>query len=146
MNSGQASVTSGKNDELLAVGVDGVAPKQTTNTDADVPTGSRIRYMEIQFGCVNLTAGAVMVHASIQYTLQSQSTLDPNIAGGNAQRNQIMHQILYSAGPDQNASRVFRFKVPPKFQRIRDGMKWQFVWNASGTVTANTVTIYKFES
>ncbi len=146
INSGQVSVTSGLNTENLALGVDALAPGQTTVTDPNCPTGSRIRYMEIQFACVNLTAGAVMINASIQYTLSGQVGIDPNLAGGHQQRNQILYQIMYSAGPDQNANRVFRFKIPPKFQRLKEGMTWRLMWNNSGTVTRVVQTIYKFES
>lgn len=146
INSAQASVTSGNNIETVAIGVDAISPKQTSSIDIDVPTGSRIRYIEFQFACVNLTAGAVMINASIQYKLSGQSFVDPNLAGGHPQRNQIMHQIMYSASPDQNASRVFKFRLPPKYQRIREGMSWGLVWNGSGTVTRIVQTIYKFES
>ncbi len=146
INSAQASVTSGNNIEILATGVDAISPKQTTATDTDVPTGSRIRYMEIQFAAVNLLTGAAMLNVSIQYKLSGQSFVDPNLAGGHAQRNQIMHQVMYSAGPDQNASRIFKFKVPSKFQRLKEGMVWGLVWNGSGTVTRIVQTIYKFES
>lgn len=146
INSGQASVTSGANDEVIAVGVDAIAPGQTTVTDANCPTGSRIRFIEVQFVAVNLLAGAAFINCSFQYTLNGQGILDPNLAGGNPQRNQILHQEMFSAGPDQNSNHKFRIKIPPKFQRLREGMTWRLVWNGSGTVTRIVQSIYKFES
>ncbi len=146
INSGQASVTSGKNNETLAVGTDAIAPGQSTVTDPAVPTGSRIRYFEVQFVIVNLTAGAAFTNCTLQYVLTGQGSVDPNLAGGHAQRNQILHMDMFSAGPDQNSNHKFRFKVPPKFQRIREGMQWLLVWNCSATVTRIVQTIYKIES
>ncbi len=146
INSGQASVTSGANQEVLATGVDAIAPGQTTATDPNVPTGSRIRYLEIQFACVNLTAGAVIINMNVQFLLSGQATIDPNLAGGHPQRNQMFQTRLFSAGPEQNSNHVIKFKIPPKFQRVKEGMSWVLSWNGSQTVTRVVQTIYKFES
>ncbi len=146
LNTGQVSVTSGLNTEVLALGVDTIAPSQTTVNDPNVPTGTRIQYFEIQFVAVNLTAGACFINCSVQYLLSTQAVLDPNLAGGHPQRNQILHMEMFSAGPDQNSNHKFRFKVPPKYQRMREGMQWVLAWNNSATCTRIVQTIYKMQN
>ncbi len=141
----QAGFSAGTNTETLIAGVDSIALGQTTQTDANVPTGSIIKYIECQFSCNNSTANQCYVTCTLQYTLSDQAVVSPILAGGNSQRNQIMHMDLFSVGQDQNSTHKFKFKIPPKFQRIREGMQWLLVWQNSATVNRQLLTIYKVQ-
>ncbi len=134
---------SGKVSNVLVNGVDNSTMGQTTGTDGTVPTGSTVKFIEIQFAQTNNTASNIFMNASIQYTLQAQSTIDPDLMGGNAQRNQCLHMDNYSIGINQNSTKKFKFRIPPKFQRVREDMKWQLVWHATGTLQSQIQVIYK---
>ncbi len=138
-----ASYTVGFQNVSFAVGIDGIAIGQTTPTDGNVPTGSRIDYVEVQFACVNLAAAAAFITPSLQYTKAGQIFIDPRVVGGDALRNQVLHQTCLAAGEGQNVNRVFKFKIPKKFQRLVEGMSWSFTWANSAAVTATIVVIYK---
>ncbi len=77
------------------------------------------------------------------YTVNNAAGLDPTTVGGDTARNQVIHQSKYAIGPDSNGSRVYRFKIPKKFQRIREGRRWTFTWRTSATVTSSIMSIYK---
>ncbi len=140
----EASFTAGFQTELLVQGADSVAAGQTSATDAIVPTGSILKYIEIQFCARNAAAAALYLNCTIQYKLAGQVFLDPDSIGGSAQRNQVMHMDLFSIGTDQNSTHKFRFKVPKGFQRIRENTQWGLVWNSSGSVNRKAQAIYKF--
>ncbi len=139
-----ASYTAGFTKVRLANGQDSVAAGQTGNTDDNVPTGSIIKYIEIQFSAVNLVAAACYINTTLGYLLAGQVAKDPLTIGGNTQRNQILHQSQFVAGLSQNANRTFKFKIPKKFQRLRENMEWVFTWNTSASVSASIQVIYKF--
>ncbi len=139
-----AGFSAGFQNEQIVLGVDSVAAGQTSATDPNVPTGSLIKYIDIQFAVSNLVSTPCYINCSIQYVLSGQTTVDPNLAGGHAQRNQILHMEMYSIGADQNSNHKFRFKVPPKFQRLREGMSWHLTWRNSATVNRQMQAIYKF--
>lgn len=128
----------------LSEGVDSVAAGQTGPTDVNVPTGAVIKYIEIQYVDVNLVAIASIRHVSIQKLHQGQSTINPALVGGNAQRNQVHMQQMFSVGQNQNSNHVYRFKIPKKFQRVREGDKWQFVVFGDSIHTSAVQAIYKF--
>ncbi len=103
----------------LVIGVDSISPGQTAVTDNNVPIGSIIDYIEIQYGVVNLAAAACFIHTSIQSRLSGQAaTVAPNVVGGNPQRNQVYHQEMRSIGQNQNATFVYKWKVPKHIRRI----------------------------
>ncbi len=139
-----ASFSAGNNIETLAKGVDSLTSGQTSSTDGNVPTGSIIKYIEVQFAANNPTAAAGYITCSIQYRLDGQGFIDPSVVGGNPQRNQVLHMDLFAVAQDQNSTHKFRFKVPKQFQRIRDGMLWALVWNNNITVNRRILVIYKF--
>ncbi len=143
MNYASASFSAGFQQEQLAVGTDAIAPKQDNATDAQVPTGCIIKYFEIQFAVNNSVATPVYINCSIQFQLQSQTAVDPDLVGGNARRNQVLHQELFSVGQDQNSTHKFKFKVPKRFQRVKEGMQWLLVWSNSATVNREAQCIYK---
>ncbi len=139
-----ASFAAGFQNELLVDGKDSVAAGQTSATDAEVPTGSIVKFIEIQFACSNLVSVACYVNCTIQYSLATQNTINPDAVGGNAQRNQVLHQDLFVVGADQNSTHKFRFKIPKKYQRVREGVAWKLTWANSATVNRKVQVIYKF--
>ncbi len=139
-----ASFSSGFQTETLAIGVDGFAGGQTSATDSSVPTGSRINFIEVQFAVNNSVAIPVYITCTLQYKLSGQAFIDPSIVGGHKQRNQVLHMDLFAIGQDQNSTHKFKFKIPSKFQRIREGMEWGLVWNNSQTVNRRALVIYKY--
>ncbi len=138
-----ASYAAGFSNIIFAVGKDSITMGQTSNTDGDVPTGSIIEYVEVQFCAVNLVAAACFINFSLQYTLSGQNPIDPSIIGGSPQRNQVLNQGLLCGGLAQNIKLVKKYKLPKKFQRLREGMKWTFNWDTSATVSAAAQLIYK---
>ncbi len=139
-----ASFSSGFQNEFIAKGEDSVAAGQTSVNDPDVPTGSIIKYFEIQFAAVNAVNTPIYLNCTIQYTLGGQTPIDPNTVGGHEQRNQVLHMDLFSVGQLQNSNHKFKFKVPKKFQRLREGMDWTLTWSNSGTINRSFQCIYKF--
>ncbi len=136
--------SSGFQSEFLAQGIDSVAAGQTSATDAGVPTGSVIKFIEVQFAANNATAAPCYLNCSLQYKLSTQAVVDPRAVGGNPQRNQVLHMDMFSVGADQNSTHKFRFKIPKGFQRIREGMQWVLVWSNSASINRTVQVIYKF--
>ncbi len=128
----------------LVTGTDSVAAGQTAVTDSAVPTGAVIRYIEIQFCVTNLVLVSLFHHISIQHLRSGQVFVSPLVVGGNPQRNQVHYQMLYSIGQTQSFSRTLRFKIPSKYQRVREGDRWQFVFNGSAVYSEAAQVIYKF--
>jgi len=121
--SGRAS--SVKVDFLMVDGKDSISPGQTAVTDANVPTGSVIDYIDIYYCVSNLGATALFQTVSIQNLISGQSdTIDPRVVGGNSQRNQVHHQEIRGIGQNQNATFHFRFKIPKNLRRVREESKW----------------------
>ncbi len=130
-------------DYLLAKGVDSLTLGQSGATDATIPTGSKIQYIEIALADSNIVAAAAFVNLVIQYTLNAQSLVPPNAVGGNPQRNQVLHQQLFVMGQNQNSNHLFRFKIPGKFQRIKEGMEWNVSTISTGSHVHAMQVIYK---
>ncbi len=131
----------------LAIGIDAIAPLQSGPTDSSVPTGSIIDYIEIQYGVVNLSAVACFIHTSIQSRLAGQpATIAPNVVGGDPQRNQVYHQEMRSIGQGQNATFVFKWRVPKMIQRIREGSIISFVILGTAAITDSCQVIFKMKS
>ncbi len=144
INIAPASVAAGTSVVAISLGTDSVAAGQTSPTDNAVPTGSVIKYFEIQHALANLAAVGAHIHTAIELLHSGQSLIGPDVVGGNPKRNQVFNQRLYQIGENQSDSKVFRFKIPKKFQRVREGDAWQFIWKNSNTVSAATQVIYKF--
>ncbi len=144
LNIAPASVTAGTNVVALSLGTDSVAAGQTTTTDNAVPTGSIIKFFEIQHALGNLASTACFIHMAIELLHDGQSLVSPNVIGGNKRRNQVFHQALYQVGLDQSNTRTYKFKVPKKYQRVREGDAWQFIWLNSETVSSAVQVIFKF--
>lgn len=139
-----ASFSAGFQSERIVIGVDSVAAGQLSNTDSQVPTGSVIKYMEVQFAVHNSVETPCFINCTLQYTLPGQTALDPNTVGGNNQRNQVLHMDLFSVGALQNSTHKFKQKIPKGMQRIREGTSWFITWRNSATVNREVQMIYKF--
>ncbi len=130
----------------LVVGVDNLAVGSTGVTDATVPTGSIVDFIEIQYGVANLAAVACFVHVTMQSRLSGQpATITPNVVGGNPQRNQVHHQEMRSLGQGQNATFVYKWRVPKHLRRIREGSIFSFVIMGTTAITDSCQVIYKLK-
>jgi len=134
-----------KVDIFMAVGVDSIAIGQLTPTDGNVPTGARITSFVIQYAAQNLALTPAFVHLTIQHLHSGQGTIDPRVIGGNPQRNQVFNQQLRSIGLQQNFNYVKAFKVPKKFQRVREGDSWSFTYFLDQVVSDIVQIIYTVE-
>lgn len=137
-------VAASNSHNVMSTGVDSVAAGQTSAIDNQVPTGSVIKYFEIQHSFMNLVSIASFMHIAIQLTRSGQTPQVANAIGGNPQRNQVFHQSMMSVGANQNGNRVYRFKVPAKYQRVREGDKWNFSVTCDTIWTDASQIIYKF--
>ncbi len=129
---------------VLVDGTDSVAAGQTGVTDSDVPTGAIIKYIEIQWAVNNLVNTSCFMNMTIQLLHSGQFAISPLVVGGNPQRNQVYHQQLFSIGQSQNSNHIYRFKVPKRVQRVREGDLWVFAHNGSAIHTDSMQVIYKF--
>lgn len=127
----------------LVSGVDSTAQGQTSATDPNVVTGSKIYRIEIQYAVQNLVAVSAFIHASVQFKRSGQASISPQTVGGNPQRNQVLHQDLFSIGKEQNVNRKYIVKVPKQFQRIREGDIWSFSYIPDQIVTDVCQVIFK---
>ncbi len=140
----EASQASGFDSLVIVKGVDGKAAEQTSATDTDIPTGSILKYFEVQFAISNLVSTPCYVNCTIQYKLSGQTFEDPVLVGGGKQRNQVLHMDMYGIGKDQNSNHKFKVKIPKQFQRIRDGVQWAVVFRTNATINRQMQVIYKF--
>lgn len=113
-------------------------------SQSEVPTGAIVKFIEIEFSCVNLVSVASFLHYAIEHLRSGQSVIAPNAVGGNAIRNQVHLQGMLVLGADQNNNRKIRFKIPKKFQRVREGDTWNFVRTCDTVFTDAVQIIYKF--
>ncbi len=138
------ALAAGKVDRACTTGVDSVAAGQTGVTDSNVPTGAVVTKINIQGAISNLISQNAFSWVSMQRVHSGQSTIDPRVTGGDPQRNQVHYQSLRMIGQNQNVNYNFTFKVPKKFQRVRDGDQWQFVTNSDVITTQAFQVIYTF--
>ncbi len=145
VNDAPASVAAGVNNiHTASAGTENAVVGQATTTSTQVPTGAVIKYIEWQLAIQNLVNVAAFAHVAIQQRLSGQGNITPNVVGGNPLRSQVFHQELFCVGQNQNVNRVFKFKVPKSFQRVKDGAIWQLVINVDQVSTQVGQTIYKF--
>lgn len=121
----EASFSAGLANELLIDGKDSVAAGQTSATDAAVPTGSIIKWIEIHFAVSNVVLTPCFINCTIQYSLSGQGVVDPDLCGGDARRNQVLHMDLFTVGEGQNSTHKFRFKV------LSNSRGYEKVWHGN---------------
>lgn len=128
----------------LTNGVDSIAAGQTSVGDGNIPTGSLLKFIEIQFSAVNLVNIASFMHLTVQQVRSGQTAIPGNAVGGDPQRNQVHLQEMLSLAQSQNNNRKIRIKIPKKFQRVREGDRWQFTVTCDTIWTDAVQVIYKF--
>ncbi len=128
---------------IMSTGFDSVSPGQGSVTDNTVPTGSIITEFIIQYSVINLVETAMFNWWNIQLLRSGQTKVNPRVTGGNPQRNQVMRQSLRSVGQNQNRDYSFVYKIPRKYQRVREGDVWVFVSECDQTNTDCCKVIYK---
>ncbi len=140
-----ASFSAGTENLFIIQGLDGISPTQASATDGTVPTGSTVKYIEVQLAISNVVSTPCYINCALQYKLAGQAVVLPNAVGGDGQRNQVLHQELFTVGANQNSTHKFKIKIPKKFQRVREKMDWVLVWSNSATVNREAQIIYKFQ-
>lgn len=110
----------------------------------EVPVGCVIKSINIQLAFQNLVNIAAFYWVSVQHVRSGQSVIDPRTAGGDPQRNQVFKQIFGCVGLNQNVNLKFQFKIPGKFQRVRDGDFWTVTLECDQVSTQAGQFIYKF--
>ncbi len=144
LNFAPVSQGAGSRNINLAFGVENATVGQTSVTDDDVPTGCIIKSFTIQVAYGQIVGGAVFMNWSIQKLHANQSAIASNVIGGNPQRNQVFKQGLVQLGLNQTFTQTIHFKIPPKFQRMREEDKWVLQLENSNTVVEAVQVIYKF--
>ncbi len=136
------SVVAGVKGYTLTVGKDNYAGPTATNNE--VPTGAIIKNILIMGGFSNLISVVGFGCLTIQLTHSGQSQLDPLVVGGSPQRNQVFLTKYFMLGDDQNNNVNINFKIPKKFQRVREGDNWKLVVNCDILTGQSFYVIYKF--
>ena len=138
------SLTVNKHTIILSKGLDSITAGQVTPTDADVPVGSVIKGFSIDLAFINIGNTDCFVWVTIQQVHSGQVAVNPRVVGGNPQRNQVFRQIMRGIPPDTNANMHINFKIPKRFQRVRDGDQWAIHYENSEVVSRTAEIIYKF--
>ncbi len=128
----------------LSEGVDSISAGQSTVVDGTIPTGSVLKFIELQYTAGNLSAVFNTLNFIIQQLQDGQTGSSPITIGGDKKRNQVHLQGAWSIGEGQNSTHVIRFKIPKRFQRVREGDKWFFIVRGSATFSDQLQVIYKF--
>lgn len=131
-----------KNDTIISSGVDNYTGPSVSNNE--VPTGASIKAVNVQISCVNVAAGASFIHATLQYVAATVVSLSPINYGGNNKRNIIHKHIMRACGENQNVNINLSYKIPPRFQRVREAGRWMVVMEATQATVMSIQTIYKF--
>ena len=127
----------------LVNGVDSTALGQTTITDGNVPSGSHVKAIRIQYAVGNIGATVIEVGVSLQYRLGGQGTVVPPLStGGNNQRNQVIKQWHFSLAPNEHRNINELCKIPKKFWRVREAMKWDLVKESNASRSESNQVIY----
>lgn len=141
-NIAPASIAAGtQTAHLMAQGVDNyVGPGANNN---QVPTGAIVTGFDIQVGFANLVSIASFVWVTVQHLRSGQTAIDNQGVGGNAQRNQVHLQLQRTLGQNQNRDFHLNFKIPKKYQRVREGDEWRICLKSDTIRTEAVQIIYK---
>ncbi len=127
---------------VILSGVDNYTGPSAANSE--VPTGSKVMSLLIFATFTNLVSVSSLLHFTVQLLRSGQSIITPGAIGGNPQRNQVIFTHMAFLGQDQNNNFVFRLKIPPIFQRIREGDSWSLTYRTDTVFVSATQVIYKF--
>lgn len=109
----------------------------------EVPTGNKVDSIDVQCSFTNLVSVSANLVFSIQSIHSGQSVITPNGQSGSPQRNQVYYTRNLFLGKDQNSNFHFRFKIPKKYGRIREGDQWILVFRCDTVFASVTQMIYK---
>lgn len=137
-----ASYVAGQTNFIMVNGVDNYSGPSAANNE--VPTGAIVTGIDIQGSVTNLVAISAYVWISIQQVRSGQSAISPRSAGGDPQRNQVFRQLTRMLGKDQNNNWHIKFRIPKKFQRVREGDNWILTVESDQINGENWQFIYKF--
>lgn len=129
-------------DSSFANGVDNYSGPTANNNE--VPTGAVIKEVDCQVALSNLVAVTDNVVISIQHTRSGQTPITANAQGGNPQRNQVHYTKNIFVGKEQNTNLHWKFKIPKKYQRVREGDNWYLTLRSDQTFAYLVQCIYKF--
>jgi len=138
-----ASEGTGKIDFVMAKGVDNATLGQVSVVDVDVPTGGKIKLLDIRISYASLTNVATFVHWTIQHLEAQQSSIDPLAVGGSSRRKNVMLSGIKSVGFNQNSDMHIRYKIPKSMWRMADDVQWLFVTNSTQVFTTVKEVVYK---
>ncbi len=125
----------------VLIGVDDYSGPTASNNA--VPTGAKVSSLLI-FACfTNLASVSSLLHFNIQILRAGQLIVTPGAVGGDPQRNQVVFTHMAFLGKDQNSNFVFRIKIPPGMQRVREGDSWLIVYRSDTVFASATQSIYK---
>ncbi len=124
------------------VGVDDYTGPDANNKI--VPTGAKVMSILI-FACfTNLVTISSLLHFIVTMSRGSASTPSPGSVGGDNRRNTVIFTHMAFLGKDQNSNFVWRLKIPPIYQRIREGDAWNLKYRTDTVFASATQVIYKF--
>ncbi len=143
LNDAPVSSTGGTTKQFtLVTGQDGIA-QTGSPTDNNVSTGSVIKGFNIQASFANLANTAGFVNCCIMRLDAEQTNISPDAVGGDSRRNQVFYQRLISISQGTSVNLNINFKIPKRFQRVREATVWRFLWKNTETVSYSGLCIYK---
>ncbi len=125
----------------ILVGVDNYTGP---TTNKEVPTGAKVNSILIFNTFSNLVSISALLHYNVQILRSGQTGVTPGSVGGDSQRNQVIHTDMKFLGKEQNTNWQIRLKIPPMYQRIREGDKWFISYQVDAVFAAATQALYKF--
>ncbi len=133
-------VAATKIDSNFLVGVDNyTGPTGNQN----VPTGCTVSSIDVQIGAHG-SVSLINYVWTLQLLRSAQGSIAPNAQGGSPQRNQVIYTRNVMLANNSNYNPHVRLKIPPKFQRVREGDIWKIV-SVGDTAYASVIqVIYKF--
>ncbi len=126
----------------IVVGVDNYSGPTALNNE--VPTGAVVKFVNIFASFSNLVLVSGLLHFNIQCRRAGILGATPGAIGGSNLRNTIIHTEMKFIGQNQNTNIRLRIKIPPIFQRIREGDVWRIVYRVDAVFASATQAIYKF--
>ncbi len=126
----------------IALGVDNY--NGPTGANEEVPTGAVIKFITILASFTNLVNVSSLLHFNVQLRRAGIATITPGAIGGSSGRNTVIHTDMRFIGQNQNTDIRIGLKIPPIYQRIREGDSWILVYRADTVFASATQVIYKF--
>ncbi len=110
----------------------------------NVPTGAVVKFITILATFTNLVSISSLLHFNVQLRRSGISAVTPGAVGGSPNRNTVIHTDMKFIGQNQNTNIRISLKIPPIFQRVREGDTWIIVYRADTVFASATQAIYKF--